>query len=348
MTLCGGITLLTLAAAIIFFPKVEAEWSAKVAQVDAHRGFESTFIYDRYGNELYESFGEGRRVRVDFERIPRSLILATIAIEDDSFFHNIGIDVPATAVAALNYLGASAGQLTPGGSTITQQLVRNVLFDFEKRAQRSVARKLEEIILAIVLTQSRDKEAILELYFNEIYYGNLAYGVQTAAQTFFGKDVEDLSLGEAAMLAGLPQAPASLDPLNPDPAVQAAVDARWRQVLGEMEEEGFITPEQIKAALSDGLSFVPAKISLTAPHFTVYAQGELERLMRGLGYGPRGDRAWRPARLYHARSRRESTGAASCRQLRQPAMEQERQQWRRDRDRARQRRNHRHGRQYRL
>ncbi len=286
LALCGGLTLLTTVGALIVFPQVEAEWAARMAEVDSYRGFESSFIYDRYGNDLYESFSEGRRVRVSYDRIPIWLILATIAIEDDTFFNNIGIDVGATAVAALTYLGASPGEVTAGGSTITQQLVRNVLFDFEKRATRSVARKAEEIVLAIVLTGAKSKEDILEMYFNEIYYGNLAYGAQTAAQTFFGKDVQELTLGEAALLAGLPQAPASLDPLNPDPAVQAAVDARWRQVLGEMAEEGFISRQQVKEALSEGLSFVPANVSLNAPHFTVYAQGELERLMTSLGYSP--------------------------------------------------------------
>ena len=285
-TFCGGLTMLTIGAAMVFLPQVEAEWTARVAEVDNYRGFESTFIYDRHGNELYEAFGEGRRVHVSYDHIPDALILATIAIEDDTFFENIGIDVGATAVAALNFLGAANGENTPGGSTITQQLVRNIFFDFEKRAQRSLARKAEEILLAIVLTQSKSKEEILEMYFNEIYYGNLAYGVQTASQTFFGKDVDQLTLGEAAMLAGLPQAPANLDPLEPDPAVQAAVDQRWRDVLGEMVEEGFITQAQAKEALREGLSFVPANVSLTAPHFTVYAQGELERLMRGLGYSP--------------------------------------------------------------
>lgn len=286
LTFCGGLTLLTAGAAMMFLPQVEAEWTARVAEVDNYRGFESSFIYDRYGNELYEAFGEGRRTRVSYERIPDALVLATIAIEDDSFFDNIGIDVGHTALAALNYLGAADRDSSPGGSTITQQLVRNVFFDFEKRAQRSIARKAEEILLAIVLTQSRSKEDILEMYFNEIYYGNLAYGVQTASQTFFGKDVDQLNVGEAAMLAGLPQAPAWLDPLNPDPAVQAAVDERWRQVLGEMVEEGFISAAAARQALQEGLSFAPANTSLTAPHFTVYAQGELERLMRSLGYSP--------------------------------------------------------------
>lgn len=283
---CGGLTLLTLLAAMIFVPQVEAEWAARVVEVDNYRGFESSFIYDRHGNTLYEAFGEGRRVRVDYARVPPALIQATIAIEDDSFFENIGIDIAATLVAALKYLGADPGENTPGGSTITQQLVRNVLFDFEKRAERSIDRKVEEILLAIALTQSKSKEDILEMYFNEIYYGSLAYGAQTAARTFFGKDIDDLNLGEAALLAGLPQAPASLDPLNPDPAIQAAVDLRWRQVLGEMIEEGYISQADANRALSAGLSFAPANISLQAPHFTVYAQAELERLMADLGYGP--------------------------------------------------------------
>ena len=286
VTFCGGFTLLSLGAAAIFVPQIEAQWTGRIAEVDAYRGFESTFIYDRHGNLLYEAFGEGRRTRVRYERIPQHLINATLAIEDDSFFENIGIDVPATTVAFLNYLGADSGENTPGGSTITQQLVRNVLFDFEKRAERSVQRKVEEIILAVVLTQSKSKPEILEMYLNEIYYGNLAYGAQTAAQTFFGKDVQDLTIGEAALLAGLPQAPASLDPLNPDPEVQAAVDARWRQVLTEMVEEGYITREQSEQALREGLNYTSPNVSLQAPHFTVYAQGELERLMLELGYSP--------------------------------------------------------------
>ena len=285
LTFCGGLSLLTIGAAMIFLPQVEAEWSARVAEVDNYRGFESSFIYDRHGNELYEAFGEGRRTRVSYDRIPDALKLATIAIEDDSFFHNIGIDVGHTVLAALNYLGADR-ESAPGGSTITQQLARNIFFDYEKRAERSIARKAEEILLAIALTQFKSKEDILEMYLNEIYYGNLAYGVQTASQSFFGKDVAELNVGEAALLAGLPQAPAWLDPLNPDPAVQAAVDERWRQVLGEMVEEGFISGEQARISLGEGLTFAPAQTSLTAPHFTVYAQGELERLLRALGYSP--------------------------------------------------------------
>ena len=284
-SVCGGLTLLTVGAAALILPKIEATWSARIAEVDNYRSFASTFIYDRNGEEIYEAFEEGRRVHVSLERVPQSLIHATIAIEDDRFFYNIGIDVAATTIAALNYLGAGR-DTAPGGSTITQQLVRNIFFDYEKRTQRSVSRKLEEILLALVLTQAKSKAEILEMYLNEIYYGNLAYGVQTAAQTFFGKDIDQLNLGESALLAGLPQAPAWLDPLNADPAVQAAVYARWRLVLGEMVEEGYISQAQVRETLNAGLSFVPGNASLVAPHFTVYALGELERLLLGLSYSP--------------------------------------------------------------
>ena len=287
LSVCGGLSLLTIGAASLILPKIEATWSARIAEVDNYRSFASTFLYDRNGEELYEAFEEGRRVHVGIEQVPQHLIHATIAIEDNSFYNNIGIDVPATVVAGLSYLGAGR-DTSPGGSSITQQLVRHIFFDYEKRLQRSVARKLEEILLALVLTQAKSKDEILEMYLNEIYYGNLAYGVQTAAQTFFGKDIEQLNLGESALLAGLPQAPAWLDPLNPDPAVQAAVDARWRLVLGEMAEEGYITQSQVRETLHAGLTFVPGNASLTAPHFTIYALGELERLLLGLGYTPEG------------------------------------------------------------
>lgn len=284
ITFCGGLSVLSLGAAAIFIPRIEAQWTERIAAVDDYRSFQTTFIYDRYGNLLYEAFTEGRREKVPYERFPKSLIQATIAIEDDTYFTNIGVDVPATVVAFLRYVGASADDQTAGGSTITQQVVRNVLFPYEKRIERSVQRKAEEIILALFLTANKSKEDILAMYLNEIYYGNLAYGAQAASQTFFGKDVEDLSLGEAALLAGLPQAPAELDPLNPDPAIQGAVYDRWRQVLDEMVEEGYISATERDLTLSQGLNFVSPNVSLKAPHFTVYAQRELERLMTSLGY----------------------------------------------------------------
>ncbi len=281
---CGGLTLLTLVISATLGARIEDQLSERVAQVDEYKQFQSTFIYDRNGTLLYEAFGEGRRTRVDYSEFPQSLIDATIAIEDDNFFTNPGIDVPATIRAFSQYIGVAAGD--SGGSTITQQLVRNVLFDFEYRAERSVQRKVEEILLALVMTQRKSKEDILALYLNEIYYGNLAYGAEAAAQTFFGKKVSELTLPESALLAGLPQAPADLDPLNPDPSIQAAVEARWRLVLDRMVITGKITQAERNDALRQGYTLSSPNVSLKAPHFTVYAQRQLETLMGDLGYSP--------------------------------------------------------------
>ncbi len=281
---CAGLTLLVLLAGILLGARIESQLGERVAEVGSSRNFESSFIYDRYGEVLYESFGEGRRTYVALAEIPQSLIDATLAIEDDTFYSNPGIDVAATLRAFLQYVGVAQG--STGGSTITQQLVRNLLFTPARRAERSVERKLEEIALALVLTQRKSKDEILELYLNEIYYGNLAYGAQAAASTFFDKDVSRLTPGEAAMLAGLPQAPASLDPLNPEPEVQEAVDLRWRTVLERMVTEGFIDEAQRNQIFSAGLSFDTPDVPFRAPHFTVYVQAQLEQLLRGLGYGP--------------------------------------------------------------
>jgi penicillin-binding protein 1C len=283
-TFCGGLTLLTLVMTATLGTRLEQQLAARVESLDEYEQFQSTFLYDRTGQQLYEVFGEGRRVQVDLENIPENLINATLAIEDDNFWTNPGIDVPATTRAFLQYVNLAEGDT--GGSTITQQVVRNILFDFEYRAERSIQRKVEEILLALILTQRKPKEEILELYLNEIYYGNLAYGAEAAAQTFFGKHVNELTLGEAALLAGLPQAPADLDPLNPDPVVQAQVEQRWRTVLDRMVTVGYITDAERDEALRQGYTLSSPDVPFRAPHFTVYAQSELEDLLPYLGYTP--------------------------------------------------------------
>ncbi|RMF82945.1 MAG: hypothetical protein D6737_00095 [Chloroflexi bacterium] len=281
LTFCGGLTLLLTVTTVILSSRLTNQLEQQLAPFDNFSNFQSTFFLDRNGTTLFEAFGEGRRTNIPLEQMPQALIDATVATEDNTFWGNPGVDVPATIRAGLQFVGLQEGE--SGGSTITQQLVRNVIFDFEYRAERSVRRKGEEILLAILLNQKMDKQEILEMYLNEIYYGNLAYGAEAAANTFFNKSAADLTLGEAALLAGLPQAPADLDPLNPDPAVQAAVEARWRGVLDRMVEEGYITDAERNEALRQGLTFSSPEVPLRAPHFTVYAQGELERMVRDCG-----------------------------------------------------------------
>ncbi|MDX2162437.1 MAG: transglycosylase domain-containing protein [bacterium] len=282
VSFCGGLTLILILLSATLGSRLEQQLTAQVSQVEDYNNFESTFFYDRNGELLYEAFTEGRRTNVRFEDFPQTLIDATIAIEDDSFFDNPGFEVEATLRAFLQYVGLGEG--SSGGSTITQQLVRNVLFDIEYRSERSVQRKVEEILLAYLLTQRMSKEDVLAMYLNEIYYGNLAYGAAAAARVFFDKDVRDLTLAEAALLAGLPQAPATYDPFSPDPEIQADIDVRWRTVLDRMVTEGFITDAERNTALREGYSVNPPDAPLNAPHFTVYARAELEQRLIDLGF----------------------------------------------------------------
>jgi penicillin-binding protein 1C len=260
------------------------ELEASLTAVDdpnSQAGFETTFIYDRNNNQLWEIFGQGRRQRISLDQIPDYVIQATISVEDDNFYDNPGFDVSSNARAV--YQMARYRQVVSGASTITQQLVRNVVFDPEYRQERSVERKVEEIALAFVMTQRLSKDEILELYLNTIYYGNLSYGIEAAAQSYFGKSASELELHEAALLAGLPQLPAVIDPLNPDPDIQAAVIDRQYLILDLMVEEGYITQAEADTAKTRPLNYVSPEVPLEAPHFTLYAVEELEALLADLG-----------------------------------------------------------------
>ncbi|MBI5953496.1 MAG: PBP1A family penicillin-binding protein [Chloroflexi bacterium] len=173
--------------------------------------FETTRILDRNGQVLYEVLdpNAGRRTYIPLSQISPNLVAATIATEDKEFYNHPGFDL-AAIIRALweNYRTDGQGG---GASTITQQLARALLLTPEERSQRTYTRKTREIILAAEITRRYSKDEILELYLNEIYYGNLAYGVEAAAETYFGKSAKDLTLGEAAFLAGLPQSPAVYD-----------------------------------------------------------------------------------------------------------------------------------------
>ena len=173
--------------------------------------FETTRILDRNGNELYEILdpNAGRRTYVPLSQISPVLVAATIATEDQEFYSHPGFD-PAAILRALwqNYRTNGQGG---GASTITQQLARALLLSPEERAQRTYSRKAREIILAAEITRRYSKDDILELYLNEIYYGNLAYGIEAASETYFGKTANQLTLAEASFLAGLPQSPSVYD-----------------------------------------------------------------------------------------------------------------------------------------
>lgn len=173
--------------------------------------FETTRILDRNGNLLYEILdpSAGRRTYVTLDKISPVLVAATIATEDKEFYNHPGFDPWAISRALWeNYRTGGEGG---GASTITQQLARALLLSPEERAQRTYSRKAREIILAAEITRRYSKDEILELYLNEIYYGNLAYGIEAAAGTYFGKTANQLTLAEASFLAGLPQSPSVYD-----------------------------------------------------------------------------------------------------------------------------------------
>lgn len=271
--LCSG-TLITISVWNTFNDLL-TERIAKILP-ETNNVFQTTRIFDRYGGELYQLIEEGRRTKVKLSDINQYVIDATIAVEDDSFYENPGVDLASIARAGLGYF---TGNESGGASTITQQLIRNIAFEYEYRTERSARRKLEEILLALVLTQQKSKDEILEMYLNLIYYGNLAYGIEAASQTYFGKSSRDLTIAEAALLAGLPQSPSTLDPFNPDPVVQDAVLARRKVVLDLMLSRGKITRADYDQARVQPLVFADPNVSLKSPHFTLFAQAELKNLL---------------------------------------------------------------------
>jgi penicillin-binding protein 1C len=173
--------------------------------------FETTRILDRNGNTLYEILdpNAGRRTYVKLDKISPFMVAATIATEDKGFYAHPGVDL--FAIARAFWQNYQSGETVSGASTITQQLARALLLSPEERAQETYQRKLREAILATEITRRYTKDEILELYLNENYYGNLAYGVEAAAETYFGTTADKLTLAQASFLAGLPQAPSVYD-----------------------------------------------------------------------------------------------------------------------------------------
>jgi membrane peptidoglycan carboxypeptidase len=237
---------------------------------------QSTKVYDRTGTQLLYQFSDENRELVSYADIPQILVDATVAAEDKSFWTNPGVDVLGIVRAVFSDVtGRGTGQ--GGASTITQQLVKQRIVGSEV----SLKRKIREAILAIQVTNTYSKRQILELYFNQIYYGNQAYGVKAASQTYFGKsDLSKLSLAEAALLAGLPQAPSVLDPTQADNVDRAK--QRRAYVLGQMVDTGAITDKDADAANSVAIKVAgPPVATIKAPHFVFQVRNQLTQLLGG-------------------------------------------------------------------
>ena len=235
---------------------------------------QSTKVYDRDGKELLFQFEVERREVVKLSEIPKVLVDATIAAEDKSFWDNPGVDIVGVSRAVW---GEVSGRPLGGGSTITQQLVKQRIVGNEV----SIKRKIREAILAIQVTRTYSKEEILELYFNQIFYGNQAYGIKAASVAYFGKtDLHTLTLPEAALLAGLPQAPSVLDPTQ----AQNLEGAKERRsyVLQQMVDTGAITESERQAAEAAEIKVVGPPVSvIKAPHFVFQVRNQLAQILGG-------------------------------------------------------------------
>lgn len=244
---------------------------------------QSTKIYDRTGQVLlYDYNRDAKRENVSLTNISTNIIHATISIEDASFYEHVGVRPVAFLRAVLVNLGFWPGFRGQGGSTITQQVVKNTLLTNNK----SIVRKLHEWVLALKLEQAYTKDQILETYLNNIPYGGTLYGVNTAAQSYFGVPAKDISLPQAAYLAAMIQRPSYYSPYGTH---REQLDVRKDHVLNRMHELGFIDVAVRDAAKAEEVSFAPAgQNSIIAPHFVFYILAQLEEaygetaLMSGL------------------------------------------------------------------
>src|SRR5438094_9986785 len=231
----------------------------------------ATHIYDRTGQHLLYTLADEQRELISLDAVPERMQDATISIEDKSFWSNPGIDVGGI-IRAFNANQAS-GKITQGGSTITQQLIKTRLLGDDP----TFTRKIKEAILAVEATRTFSKKQILEMYFKQIYYGNQAYGIRAAAKTYFGiTDLSKLTLGQEALLAGLPQAPSAYDPIQ----IMDGAKARRADVLDSMVENGYITKVEADTAKDEPIKVQAATTSLYAPHFTFRVR---EQLIRDVG-----------------------------------------------------------------
>ncbi|HOZ02904.1 MAG TPA: transglycosylase domain-containing protein [Candidatus Woesebacteria bacterium] len=222
----------------------------------------STQIFDRNGTLLYEIFADENRIPVKLSNLPDHVKQATIAIEDKNFYRHFGFDIRGIVRAGLKN---TRGERVEGGSTITQQLVKNALLTREKTFER----KFKELFLSIITEVIYSKEEILEMYLNYIPYGGTAVGIEAAAQQYFNKSAQNLSLAEASLLAGLPQAPSRYSPFQSD---QTAAKNRQAEVLRRMAEDGYITFAVSQEAQSNPLIYALDQTDIQAPHFVFYVR----------------------------------------------------------------------------
>ncbi len=221
---------------------------------------QSSQIFDREGRLLYTIFSNENRTKIPLSEIPKSVQYATVASEDKDFYRHGAIDLRGII---RSIVVITTKRELQGGSTLTQQLVKNSLLTPE----RTVQRKIKEIILSFATEALYSKNQILEMYLNQVPYGGTAYGIEAASQTYFGKKARDLTLSESALLAGLPEAPTTYSPFGSHPELSKK---RQINVLSKMLTQGYITQEEYERAVSDELKYKQFVNEIKAPHFVLY------------------------------------------------------------------------------
>lgn len=237
-------------------------------KLDQRQSIESTKIYDRTGEIiLYDIHGEEKRTVISLDQINNYLIKATLAAEDANFYQHPGIDIKAVVRALIANLKRQ--QFAQGGSTITQQFIKSSFLTSEK----TITRKIKELILSLELELKYSKDEILAFYLNQVPYGSNAYGIEAASLTFLNKHAKDLSLAESALLASLTKAPTYYSPFGSHPE---ELKRRQEYVLNRMTQLGFINYEEAEMAKKEKLIFNKAAASLKAPHFVMFIKEYLE------------------------------------------------------------------------
>jgi 1A family penicillin-binding protein len=267
--LCGLFFLIALGIATLF--TLFFFFTPSLKEFESESDHETSIIYDRTGNHvLYEIYGEENRKALPPEDIPNFVREATISIEDENFYRHFGID-PVAIVRAIT-VNVEQGGYQQGASTITQQLARSVLLTREK----TLTRKVTEVLLAIKLDLYYSKAEILDRYLNQVPYGSNAYGIEAAAETFFNKRAKDLTLGEATLLAALPNAPTLYSPYgnHTDLLVE-----RQKLIVGKLLRDGWITREEAMNAMNENAlhKVAPLKRDIQTPHFVFYVMEQLEK-----------------------------------------------------------------------
>jgi membrane peptidoglycan carboxypeptidase len=255
---------------------VSSEYVSAEAAVAARGG--GARIYDRNGTLLFQFLDEryGQQERVSLEQMSFWVQAATISAEDESFYSNPGISVRGISRAAFENFGFGDGFMNgSGGSSITQQLVKQIYFSPEEREERSIERKIKEVVLAIRMTDEYEKEQILEWYLNEIPYGNLAVGIEAASMAYFGIPAKELTLAQSAFLAGLPQSPSLYDPFTR----YEQAKARQSDILNLMVRHGAIDETTRDWAMLEEIVLNPKPRPFLAPHFVLYTADYIKAVL---------------------------------------------------------------------